>query len=100
MAYIDQDVALEALGKACDRLCPYPEKKRAIMCGYCGRGDAIHVIEGLAAADVRENAAGEWVTRRDGYYQCSQCGEMCTWGSNFCPSCGARMKLLPIFTIS
>lgn len=108
--YIDRDVALDALDKACDRLCPYPKKQRTIMCGCCAMGDAICIIEGLAAVDVRENKSGSWMTeepliRTYGIPRacCSRCGGFALYEfvnvgsfkeelSNCCPHCGADMR--------
>lgn len=102
--YIDRDVALDALDKSCDRLCPYPKKQRAIMCGSCAMGDAICIIEGLDAADVRENVKGEWIKsqRDEDFVVCSNCKNIgyrtAAWRTDyaerikFCPNCGAEMR--------
>lgn len=48
------------------------------------------IPEWCPAKKEEKNNKGEWITR-GGYYHCSQCGERQIQGSNFCPSCGARM---------
>lgn len=45
-------------------------------------------------ADVKEVKHGEWITDKDGFVICSECGEEHTWDDfrpTFCDMCGARM---------
>lgn len=48
----------------------------------------------VPTADVKEVKHGEWITDKDGYVTCSECGEEHTWDDfrpPFCDMCGARM---------
>lgn len=48
----------------------------------------------IPTADVEEVKHGEWITDKDGYVTCSECGEEHTWDDfrpPFCDMCGARM---------
>lgn len=51
-------------------------------------------IDKAPTADVKEIKHGEWITDKDGYVTCSECGEEHTWDDfrpPFCDMCGARM---------
>lgn len=48
----------------------------------------------VPTADVKEVKHGEWITDKDGFVTCSECGEEHTWDDfrpPFCDMCGARM---------
>lgn len=48
----------------------------------------------IPTADVKEVKHGEWITDKDGFVTCSECGEEHTWDDfrpTFCDMCGARM---------
>lgn len=48
----------------------------------------------VPTADVKEVKHGEWITDKDGFVTCSECGEEHTWDDfrpTFCDTCGARM---------
>ena len=64
----------------------------------CGFGDCVSRIESLminySTTDVAEVKHGEWITDKDGFVICSECGEEHTWDDfrpPFCDMCGARM---------
>lgn len=51
-------------------------------------------IDKIPTADVKEVKHGEWITDKDGFVTCSECGEEHTWDDfrpTFCDMCGARM---------
>lgn len=66
-----------------------------------GRRDGLVLANGILrddkripAADVVEVKHGEWITDKDGFVTCSECGEEHTWDDfrpPFCDMCGARM---------
>lgn len=81
-------------------------------CAECSIAVACHVIDDAEAfyeAGCRKQSKGEWQNRKitmrapDGkfYYRneqtCSNCGFLNKskkkWSSNFCPNCGARMRV-------
>lgn len=53
--------------------------------------DAINAVEALPSADRPQ---GEWKSKHNGYWTCSECGLSFLFYAkgNFCPNCGARMK--------
>lgn len=51
-------------------------------------------IDKAPTADVKEVKHGEWITDKDGFVICSECGEEHTWDDfrpPYCDMCGARM---------
>lgn len=102
MSYIDREDTVKALNRLCDRVCQYSRAQRFMMCGVCLLGDAFIVIENeMPDADVEPIRHGEWIMKPDPYGffgeipVCSACG--CTTKMretyNFCPNCGAKMKM-------
>lgn len=67
---------------------------------HTGLADCIAIkIEGLPAADVEPVRRGRWGKKQGGFWEfanCSVCGQKTpTVGipPNYCPNCGAKMKL-------
>ena len=62
--------------------------------------DITVILEGIKAADVRENVRGEWVKGGEQPYfrkhfdivVCSKCNKRGEHSWNFCPNCGADMR--------
>ena len=62
--------------------------------------DITVILEGIKAADVRENVRGEWVKGGEQPYfrkhfdivVCSKCNKRGEHRWNFCPNCGADMR--------
>ena len=54
------------------------------------------LIQGLPAADVKENVRGEWIGNYDPHFgwewKCSKCGATCYGREDFCWKCGADMR--------
>ena len=52
-------------------------------------------IDAILAADVAPAVHGRWIpfhsTAAGDIQYCSACDIGCTWMSNYCPNCGARM---------
>ncbi len=44
--------------------------------------------------DIVDRPKGEWISRHNGYWKCSECGLSFLFYAkgNFCPNCGAKMK--------
>lgn len=66
------------------------------LLGTCTNDNALlrDEIQKFPAADVKEVKHGEWITDKDGYVTCSECGEEHTWDDfrpPFCDMCGAPM---------
>lgn len=67
------------------------------------RQEAFDELNSIPSADVQPVVHGEWVNPpkrkenvgfRNGfgiYYECSRCGFIEDYHTNFCPDCGARM---------
>ena len=56
----------------------------------------IEMIKNLPSVDVVERKRGEWIDRGDEYimrWTCSECGRKDTHIYNFCPNCGADMRI-------
>lgn len=55
------------------------------------REERIAHINALPSAD---RAQGEWKSKHNGYWTCSECGLSFLFYAkgNYCPNCGARMK--------
>lgn len=56
--------------------------------------ELVDIFTEVPTADVKEVKHGEWITDKDGYVTCSECGEEHTWDDfqpPFCDMCGARM---------
>ena len=67
---------------------------------HTGLADCIAIeIEGLPAADVEQVRHGRWGKKQGGFWEfanCSVCGQKTpTVGipPNYCPNCGAKMKM-------
>lgn len=74
------------------------ERENYMFCSDCGYDDCFTAIQDTLAdiptADVTEVKHGEWITDKDGFVTCSECGEEHTWDDfrpPFCDMCGARM---------
>ena len=52
MEYIEKQTVIDTLDEVCNRVCQYPKKQRAFMCGACSLGSAFDVLQELPAADV------------------------------------------------
>ena len=78
------------------------------MAEYIEREDAIRVVNGqssltmtrsslidsisnLPAADVAPVRHGRWKRYGKNLGECSECGEIVSVRSNYCPNCGAKM---------
>jgi hypothetical protein len=54
------------------------------------------VFDEIPAADVREAVSGKWIDHQQGrwiYAKCSECETVHDVRSNYCPNCGADMRL-------
>ena len=48
-------------------------------------------IKGMKAADVTPVRHGRWKRYGKNLSECSECGEIVSVRSNYCPNCGAKM---------
>ena len=56
--------------------------------------ELVDIFAEVPTADVKEVKHGEWITDKDGFVICSECGEEHTWDDfrpPFCDMCGAPM---------
>lgn len=56
--------------------------------------ELVDIFAEVPTADVKEVKHGEWITDKDGFVICSECGEEHTWDDfrpTFCDMCGAKM---------
>lgn len=53
-----------------------------------GLSDALKIVKQMS----QERPKGRWVRRTKYYGDCSECGEISSVKSNFCPNCGADMR--------
>ena len=60
--------------------------------GY-SREDAADCIRYMDAADVAPVRHARWKRYGKNLGECSECGEIVSVRSNYCPNCGATMKL-------
>ena len=79
--YIERDTAIKAL------MNDAPEQV-----GY-SREDAADCIRYMDAADVAQVRHARWKRYGKNLGECSECGEIVSVRSNYCPNCGATMKL-------
>ena len=79
--YIERETAIRAL------LNDSPEQV-----GY-SREDAADCIRYMDAADVAPVRHARWKRYGKNLGECSECGEIVSVRSNYCPNCGATMKL-------
>ena len=71
------------------------------MSDYIRREDAIYQLKKIIpSADVVERKVGKWTEDSisspiDKWviygFKCSECNQISSYNSNFCPNCGARM---------
>lgn len=52
--------------------------------------EKIAINRAIKALEARPQ--GEWIFRKNGYYNCSKCGEVERAEKKFCPNCGADMR--------
>ena len=94
--YISREAAIEKIRVAG---CTDCGGSSGTICGFCDFGNAIRLIKRLPAADVEPVRRGRWGKKQGGFWEfaaCSLCGEKTpTVGiiPNYCPNCGAKMKL-------
>lgn len=94
--YISREAAIEKIREAC---CTDCGGSSAAICRFCDFENAVRLIKSLPAADVEPVRHGRWGKKQGGFWEfaaCSLCGEKTpTVGiiPNFCPNCGAKMKL-------
>lgn len=107
---IDREKLIKRLEATCNIVCQYSKAQRFVMCGSCGLGSALEVLEDFPTADVAEVKRGRWeeVTREilfDGVTcgmesraECSVCHKeplYSRWHNEmqtpYCPWCGAKM---------
>ena len=62
-----------------------------MKCDYCGTADYIYMIEDMLTADVAPVRHGRWKRYGKNLGECSECGEIVSVRSNYCPNCGAKM---------
>ena len=57
--------------------------------------DAIDIedVDAIPAADVAPVRHGRWKRYGKNLCECSECGEIVSVRSNYCPNCGAKMDL-------
>ena len=79
--YIEKEAAIRAL------LNDSPEQV-----SY-SREDAADCIRYMDAADVAPVRHGRWKPFGRNLGECSECGEVVAIRNNYCPNCGATMKL-------
>ena len=60
--------------------------------GY-SREDAADCIRYMDAADVAPVRHARWKRYGKNLGECSECGEIVSVRSNYCPNCGAKMNL-------
>ena len=77
--YIDRESAIKSL------LNDSPEQV-----GY-SREDAADCIRYMDAADVAPVRHARWKRYGKNLGECSECGEIVSVRSNYCPNCGAKM---------
>lgn len=55
--------------------------------------DANETIKQLKALPSADRPQGEWISKHNGYWTCSECGLSFLFYAkgNYCPNCGARM---------
>lgn len=99
--YISREETINKLDDLCDIVCQYSKKQRSVMCGACPLGSAFDAIEELPTADVVERKKGKWKTVmldheafgvRPTTFYCSECHQITTFRTFFCPNCGADMR--------
>ena len=77
----------------------YIEREAAIawFMPYAHAGESIDAdvvisdIKGMKAADVAPVRHGRWKRYGKNLGECSECGEIVSVRSNYCPNCGAKM---------
>ena len=79
--YIERESAIKSL------LNDSPEQV-----GY-SREDAADCIRYMDAADVAPVRHARWKSYGKNLGECSECGEIVSVRSNYCPNCGAKMDL-------
>ena len=56
-----------------------------------GYDEAVSTVEEFLSADVAPVRHGKWKRYRKNLGECSECGEIVSVRSNYCPHCGAKM---------
>jgi hypothetical protein len=83
--------------KACNGTYSCPTKTDADGYIWVRTIDVAHMIDELTATDVRPVVRGMWIERRfsEDIYgaECSVCHTTWDYGTNFCPNCGADMRM-------
>lgn len=100
MRLIDADALLDDV---IDRYCRNCDKRKGIgkwrivyeigdmPCRACVIDDAKDDIENAPTVDVPERKVGEW-SEVGGVFRCSKCEKCYPYATDYCPSCGAKMK--------
>ena len=82
----------------------YIERETAIawFMPYAHAGESIDAdvvisdIKGMKAADVAPVRHGRWKRCGKNLGECSECGEIVSVRSNYCPNCGAKMEKMDL----
>ena len=64
-------------------------KEKYLCCGWLPEMSE-EEFDAFPAADVAPVRHGRWI-KHEGYDECEACHVKAIYGSNYCPSCGARM---------
>ena len=62
-----------------------------MKCDYCGTADYIYMIEDMPTVEAKPVVHGRWKRYGKNLGECSECGEIVSVRSNYCPNCGAKM---------
>ena len=84
--YIVREAAIE--------ICEKEYRERLRMADYCGDTVAWNIgaeIKNMPAADVAPVRHAMWKRYGKNLGECSECGEIVSVRSNYCPNCGAKM---------
>lgn len=87
----------DLIKQICDA-CGEGEKYNGVMCRCCRFDDFIGVVDNIPSADP-ERKKGNWIVKEEDWRkqlewdECSECGFATTKQYNFCPNCGADMRM-------
>lgn len=90
--FIDREELLKRYKENICKDCP--DNTDLDHCMRCKIYEAVIEIDNLPAADVVPVVHGRWISGKEiREYKCSNC-EFCFWHrTNYCPECGAKMKM-------
>ena len=89
---MDEFISREATIKRIEEVyCVGGNSYHGVRCRACGTGDAIDIIDDFPAADVAPVRNARWERYGKNLGECSECGEIVSVQSNYCPNCGAKM---------